>query len=120
MSLLTCYSGSGVRSWRHDDRLILCDEPRYMQALTQSLTPLLDFGADPNLAHASTGETSLMIFAANVELVRLVLGYRADVSLSSSVSGKQVSPQKVRRNPIWTLFGLGPGEKTLTQTFTNN
>ena len=48
----------------------------------QSITVLLEYGADPNLAHATTGETALMIAALDlhIDLVELLLVYEADVT----------------------------------------
>ena len=52
----------------------------------EAITVLLGHAADPNLAHATTGETALMIAAVaeygklNIDLVKLLLEYGADVT----------------------------------------
>ena len=52
------------------------------EAYTQALSNLLAMGADPNLAHATTGQTALMKAASdlNIGLVKLLLEYGADVT----------------------------------------
>ena len=48
----------------------------------QALAVLFEYGADPNLAHATTGQTALMSAAlkALVDLVKLLLEHGADVT----------------------------------------
>ena len=66
----------------YDGMTVLFDIISRPNSSIESLTMLLQHGADPNLAHAANGETPLYRAAADmhVDIVRLLLEYGSDVT----------------------------------------